>query len=50
MRFVPGNPDCSPGTAVFTHLSIGDLEMKVDPDSTSAFLAQEFAIRLSLNG
>jgi hypothetical protein len=45
-RFAPGNPDCI-GSVVFTHLSNGDLEMKVDPDST---LQQEFAIRLSRTG
>jgi len=45
-RFAPGNPDCI-GSVVFTHLSNGDLEMKVDPDST---LEQEFAIRLSRTG
>ena len=45
-RFAPGNPDCI-GSVVFTHLSNGDLEMKVDPDST---LEQEFAIRLSRAG
>ena len=45
-RFAPGNPDCI-GSVVFTHLSNGDLEMKVDPDSTHE---QEFAIRLSRTG